>query len=129
MVDVTAANISGSWRPLSAAEERVVPGFSKRAWTRIKATVPDIEDKLAATPAVVTAETVQDVMVSMIIRVLKNPDSARQISKSADDWSKSITVDASVSTGELYLTAYELELLNPVGKLPEYGMYVVSLGG
>lgn len=129
MPEVTAEDIAGAWRPLSEAEKQVIPGYSSRAWTRIKASVLDIEDKLAARPPVVTEATVQDVMVSMIIRVLKNPDSARQISKSADDWSKSITVDASVSTGELYLTAYELELLNPVGKLPEYGMYVVSLGG
>lgn len=129
MPEVTAEDIAGAWRPLSEAEKQVISGYSSRAWTRIKASVLDIEDKLAARPAVVTVATVQDVMVSMIIRVLKNPDSARQISKSADDWSKSITVDASVSTGELYLTEYELRLLNPVTQIPDYGMYVVPLGG
>lgn len=131
MVAVTADDIENQWRPLKAAEARVVSGKSADAWTRILAhpRSRDIEDKLSVVPQVVAEATVKSVMVSMIVRVLKNPDSHRQISKSADDWSKSATLDKSVSTGEMYLTDYELDLLDPPPLIPEYGAYVVSLGG
>lgn len=128
-VAVTYGDIESEWRPLSAAERATVAGKSATAWTRIKADTRDIEDKLNAVPQIVDTATVKSVMVSMIVRVLKNPDNARQISKSADDWSKSVTLDTSVSSGEMYVSEYEHGLLNPSTGVPDYGMYVVGLGG
>lgn len=128
-VTVTYGDIESEWRPLRAAEQAIIPGKSASAWTRIKADTRDIEDKLDAVPQIVTTDTVKSVMVSMIVRVLKNQDSARQISKSADDWSKSLTLDSSVSSGEMYVSEYEHGLLNPSTGVPDYGMYVVGLGG
>lgn len=128
-VAVTYGDIESEWRPLSAAERAIIPGKSSSAWTRIKADTRDIEDKLTAVPQIVSTDTVKSVMVSMIVRVLKNQDSARQISKSADDWSKSLTLDSSVSSGEMYVSEYEHGLLNPSTGVPDYGMYVVGLGG
>lgn len=131
MVDITVADIENVWRPLRESEKTTVPGKSADAWTRILADVADIEEKLNADPPTVTVGTVKSVMISMVVRVLKNPDSMRQLSKSVDDWSKSGTLDNSVSSGELYLTDYELKLLNPRAPqdIPDYGMYVVPLGG
>lgn len=128
-VAVTSEDIENEWRPLSPAEKSTVAGKSASAWTRVQADTRDIVDKLDAVPQLVTTDTVKSVMVSMIVRVLKNQDSARQISKSADDWSKSITLDSSVSSGEMYVTAYEHDLLNPYTGAPDYGVYVIGLGG
>ena len=126
-VSVEPADIESVWRPLTAAEDAIIPGLSDHAWIRIKAGVPGIEDNLAASS--VSEATLKSVMVSMILRVLKNPDSARQISKSADDWSKSLTLDEVISSGELYLSEAERLLLLPPTETPNYGMYVVPLGG
>jgi hypothetical protein len=131
MVTVTPEEIADQWRPLSTAETAVVPGLAGQAWVRILAhpRLLNLEERLAATPATVRAETVQSVLASMIIRVLKNPNSARQISKSHDDWSRSQTLDSTVSTGELYVNDYELDLLDPPPEYSQPGMYVISLGG
>lgn len=131
MVTVTPEEIANQWRPLSPAETTVVPGLAGQAWVRMLAhpRLRDLEPKLAAQPPTVNEATVKSVIASMIIRVLKNPDSARQISKAHDDWSRSQTLDSSISTGELYVNDYELDLLDPPPEYPEYGMYVISLGG
>jgi hypothetical protein len=127
--EVTVSDIENEWRPLSDAEKAVIPGKSANAWTRIKADTRDIEEKMSASPEIVSLDVVHSVMVSMIIRVLKNQQSARQISKSMEDWSKSVTLDSSVSSGEMYVSDYEHGLLNPSSGIPEYSMYVVELGG
>lgn len=131
MITVTPQEIQNQWRPLSTAESGVIPGLSGEAWVRILAhpRSRDIEAKVAANPQLVSEATVKSVLASMIIRVLKNPDSARQISKSHDDWSKSQTLDSSISTGELYINDRELDLLDPLPEYYEQGMYIVSLGG
>lgn len=131
MITVNALEIENEWRPLKPAEKAIIPGKSQAAWTRILAHPRgrDIEEKMAAVPPVVAEQTVRSVMISMIVRVLKNPESARTISKGHDDWTKGLTLDSSVSTGELYLTEYELDLIDPPPLYPEYGMYVVPLGG
>lgn len=131
MVTITHEDIAGQWRPLSAAEQAVVQGLAAQAWVRMLAhpRLRDLEDRLAANPPTVHTDTVQSVLASMVIRVLKNPDSARQISKSHDDWSRSQTLDSSISTGELYVNEAELSLLDPPAQYPEHGMFVISLGG
>lgn len=131
MVTVTPEEIANQWRPLSPAETTVVPGLAEQAWVRILAhpRLRDLETKLAAQPSTVSEATVKSVIASMIIRVLKNPDSARQISKAHDDWSRSQTLDSSISTGELYVNDYELDLLDPPPEYSTPGMYVISLGG
>lgn len=127
VIQVTAADIQNQWRPLTTDEAATIAGKSVSAWTRILAAVPSIEAKITA--GTVAEATVKDVMVSMIVRVLKNPESARIKSEAIDDHSESWTLDNAVSTGELYLTEFELGLLNPVGSVPSYGIYTVGLGG
>jgi hypothetical protein len=129
---VTQPDIERVFRPLTGDEAATVAGRSDSAWIRILARVPDIETRITvvppATAAVLSEAVVKDVMVSMIVRVLKNPESARTRSESIDDHSDSITLDTSVSTGELYLSDAEYALLVPA-VAPVYGMYVVRLGG
>lgn len=126
-VVIDQQDIEAVWRPLSAAEGLIVPGLSTQAWIRLLVPRPDLPQDLAS--GAVTQESVASAMVSMIVRVLKNPDSVRQLSKSYDDWSKSQTFDSSVSTGELYVNEHELALVTPVSAVPERGAYSVSLWG
>ena len=126
-VAVTPENIEQEWRPLTASERNTISGRSAAAWTRIVALVPDVEESLRS--GAVTEETVRSVMVSMIVRVLKNPDSVRTHQESIDDSSESWTLDHSVSTGELYLTEFEMSLLTATTRVPVNGMYIVGLGG
>ena len=132
-VSVTQADIEKVWRPLTADEAALVPGLSNRAWLRIQARFPDIETTTApvppATEPLVSTELVADVMASMIVRVLKNPESLRVRSESIDDHTDAATLDAAISSGEMYLTADEIALLTPVPIAPVYGMYVMGLGG
>ena len=132
-VSVTQADIEKVWRPLTPAEATVIPGLSASAWIRVAGTVPGIAsfmDVVApATEPLVPLETVQDVMVSMIIRVLKNPESARIISESIDDYTDGRTLDAAISSGELYVSAFEVSMLTPPPIIPVNGMYVLGLGG
>lgn len=130
---VTAEDIESVWRPLTPAESAVIGGLSTSAWVRVAATVPGIETYMdvlpPATAPLVPLETVQDVMVSMIIRVLKNPESARIINQSIDDYTDGRTLDSAISSGELYVSDFERQMLTPAPIAPTYGMYVVGLGG
>jgi len=132
-VSVTQADIEKVWRPLTPAEAATVAGLSGSAWLRIVGTVPGIASFMdvtaPATEPLVPLEVVQDVMVSMIVRVFKNPESARIISESIDDYTDGRTLDAAISSGELYVSAFELTMLTPPPVVPIYGMYVMGLGG
>lgn len=122
-VSVTQADIEKVWRPLTAEEAAVIPGLSGRAWIRIVAKLPDVYE------SGVHEDVIKDVMASMIIRVLKNPDSARVISESIDDSTDSRTLDSAISSGEMYVSTEELAMLTPAPEVPFYGMYVLGLGG
>ncbi|MGO2938137.1 MAG: hypothetical protein ACTICQ_11250 [Glutamicibacter arilaitensis] len=126
-VSVIPEDIAGIWRPLSEAESVIVPGLSNQAWIRLLVPRPDLEQHLA--DGTVSLESVASAMISMIIRVLKNPDSVRQLAKSYDDWSRSQTFDNSVSTGELYVNEHELALVTPKPAILPAGAYSVSLWG
>jgi hypothetical protein len=132
-ITVTEADIEKVWRPLTTDEAALIPGLSNRAWLRIQARFPDIDANTApippATEPLVSTDLVADVMASMIIRVLKNPESLRVRSESIDDHTDAATLDAAISSGEMYLSAEEVALLTPRPAVPFYGMYVIGLGG
>ncbi|MDT0171027.1 hypothetical protein [Pseudarthrobacter sp. BRE9] len=132
-VTVEQSDIEKVWRPLTTEEAALVPGLSNRAWIRIRARFPDIETNTApvppATEPLVSVDLVMDVMASMIVRVLKNPESLRVRSESIDDHTDAATLDAAISSGEMYLTEDEAALLTPRAEVPVYGMYVLGLGG
>jgi len=132
-IAVAQADIEKVWRPLATDEAALIPGLSNRAWLRIKARFPDIEVTTSVVPPavdpLVSVDIVKDVMASMIVRVLKNPGSLRTRSESIDDHTDAATLDAAISSGEMYLTADEAALLTPAPIAPIYGMYVIGLGG
>lgn len=121
-VFVAQTDIEKVWRPLTADEASIIPGLSGSAWIRVLAAFPFVEEQVAA-------EVIQDAMVSMILRVLKNPESVRILSESIDDHSESKTLDSAVSSGELYVGPHEAKLLTPAPAAPVYGLYVMGLGG
>ena len=125
-VSVTQQDIEAQWRPLTPAEAATVSGRSGSAWLRIVAKVPDIETRLTA--GTLAEDVVKDVMVSMLLRVFKNPDGFRSYGGQIDDGQESVTVDSVLSSGELYVSDAELAMLRPV-TLPVVGMYVIGLGG
>lgn len=127
-VSVLRADIEAVWRTLTTEEAALVPGLSSKAWRRVLAQFPTMESNIsvvapAASP-LVSPDLVKDVMTDMIVRVLKNPDSVR--SDSIDD--HTTTLDMSISSGGLYLSAEEVALLTP-RVVPVYGVYVMGLGG
>lgn len=132
-ISVEQSDIEQVWRPLTAGEAALITGLSGKAWRHIKTRFPDIEITTTVYPPavepLVSPDVVRDVMGSMIIRVLKNPDSLRIRSESIDDHTDAATLDAAISSGELYLTADEVALLTPAPVVPSYGMYVMGLGG
>lgn len=127
-VSVVRTDIEAVWRPLTTEEAALVPGLSNKAWRRVLAHFPGMESSITfvapATAPLVSPDLVKDVMASMIIRVLKNPDSVR--SDGIDD--HTTTLDMSISSGEMYLSAEEIALLTS-RPVPIYGMYVMGLGG
>jgi hypothetical protein len=130
---VEQADIEKVWRPLTAEEAALIPGLSNRAWLRVQARFPAIEaDTDPFPPAIaplISPALVVDVMASMIVRVLKNPESLRVRSESIDDHTDAATLDATISSGEMYLSESEAAMLTPPPTVPFYGMYVMGLGG
>ena len=126
-VSVTQQDIEAQWRPLTDAEAATVSGRAASAWLRILAKVPDVEARMTA--GTLAEAVVRDVMVSMLLRVFKNPDGFRSFGGQIDDGQESATVDSALSTGEIYVSADELAMLAPPAVLPAGGFYVVGLGG
>lgn len=105
----TTADIVSRWRPLSTQETTNATTFLDDAWRMLRRKFPtlavDVEDD-----ADLSAEAVR-VMVTAVLRVMKNPDGKRQ--ESIDDYSW--TRDQAVSAGLLYFTDADLDDLYPEG--------------
>ena len=108
---VLAVDIAARWRPLTDAEGVAALAFVGAATRLIRATLPTLQQRVDA--GLVDPELVDDIIISMVLRVLKNPDGIRQESESIDDFTHSWTVDSAQSTGGLYLTLDERSLLLP----------------
>jgi hypothetical protein len=107
----TTADIEARWRPLSAQEETNAEAFLGDAWVKLRRLLPTLEaDIIADTTGDLAAATVA-VLVSAVLRVLKNPDGYKQ--ESLDDWSG--TRDGSAAAGALFFTDEELSGLIPGG--------------
>lgn len=127
-ITVTATDIEAVWRPLRPEERTVVPGLSAQAWRHITGhpELPDVKARIDA--GTITQDTVKDVMVWMIIRVLKNPYSAATIQGSIDDHSETVTLDKLIRSGELFISDDQMARLKPK-PVPTYSMYNLPLGG
>lgn len=99
---------SRSLRSLTAPELAWGTIRLRDAFTQILIRVPGLEEQLDA--GVVTApinQLVIQTQVAMVLRVLSNPDGV--LEETIDDYTRRL--DASVSTGGLYLSSDELAML------------------
>lgn len=106
-VAVLPEDVAAGWRPLSDAEAIVAEAQIGEALVLLGATVPDLPAK--------SEDLVKLVVVKMVRRVLKNPEGYRIRNESIDDYTEGGTVDASLSTGELYASPEELRWLGVRG--------------
>lgn len=116
------ADVTNRWRPLTLEEEAVAAALLQEAEAILAVASPGIRERAAASPD--AAVVARSVVVSMVLRVLKNPDSVRQFS--IDDYTQ--VRDQVASSGLLYATPEELAQVAPV-VVPLPGVYVVGLGG
>lgn len=115
-------DVENRWRPLSDQEANVTYALLEEATALLAIASPGVRDRAAASLDAATAA--RSVVVSMVLRVLKNPDAIRQFA--VDDYSQ--TRDQVASSGLLYATPEELAYVQPA-PLGLSGMYVVGLGG
>jgi hypothetical protein len=112
-------------RPLTPEETAAVPHWLDQAWTILQTRVPGIPGRLAlppGTPTALTTAAVVQVLAAMVERKVRNPDGLR--GWTVDDVAR--TVDAALSTGQLYVTDDEVaRLAVPV---PSGGLFSIQLG-
>ena len=98
-------------RPLSPGETQQVEAWLEDLEAQILLRIPNFFDLVSVgTPS---EAVVRAVMCSSVIRVLNNPKGLRQSTVSIDDYSRTETVDTTASSGALYMTDDEWNLLLP----------------
>lgn len=115
-------DVANRWRPLADPEINVTYALLEEATALLAVASPGVRERAAASLDAATA--IRSVVVSMVLRVLKNPDAIRQFA--IDDYSQ--TRDQVASSGLLYATPEELAYVQPP-QIGMAGMYVVGLGG
>lgn len=96
-------------RTLTASEGSQVVALLDAAETIILQRVPDL----------ISRATSDDLFMSLVLlveaksarRVMMNPTGARQRSETLDDYTQSETLDTAISTGDVYITDDEWQLL------------------
>jgi len=107
----TTAAVVARWRPLSTQETTNAQTFLDDAWVMLRRhfTALDVDiETLIAADADLEADVVR-VMVTAVLRVLKNPDGLKQ--ESIDDYT--YQRDEAVAAGLLYFADDELDGLVP----------------
>lgn len=119
-VDVEA--IASRWRALTPDEAAIAPA--------IVADAQDIVEDALISAGVTSAPTDERwmraytrVVASMVIRVLKNPDSL--LTETVDDYT--YRRDSAISAGALYLGGSELSDLIPIGARRRRGAFSITL--
>lgn len=111
-------------RPLTPDEERVIPQWLDKAWRELNRVVPGIPARNALpaeSPTHLADADIRDVLVSMVERKVRNPSGTREWR--GDDYSE--TVDASLSSGQIYVSEQERASLMPPA--PTYGGGIYSI--
>lgn len=122
LADVT----EGFERPLSDLEDRAASRWLQEAWRILNRDVPGVSARLDFLPdaeGYLAADDVVDVLAAMVRRVLRNPDGTRSWS---DDTHQE-TIDAALSSGELYVSEREKARLAPA-PVATGGMFSIELG-
>lgn len=111
-------------RPLTSDEERVVPQWLDKAWRELNRVVPGIAARNAlphTEPTYLDSADLVDVLVAMVERKVRNPAGTREWR--GDDYSE--TVDAALSSGQIYVSEQERASLMPPA--PTYGGGIYSI--
>lgn len=117
-------DVEARWRPLNSQEITNANTFLEDAWRSMRRRVPDLTTRLAVPGATDLTQDVISVLVTAVLRVMKNPDGSKR--ETADD--ASWEPKEAAASGLLYLTDEELDLVRaaPVGYIGP--AYVISLG-
>jgi hypothetical protein len=113
-------------RPLTSDEERVIPTWLGKAWRELNRVVPGITTRNELPtddPQHLATDDVKDVVVAMVERKVRNADGLR--TWAGDDYSQ--TIDAALSSGQLYVTEAERVSLMPRDIVGHGGMYSIPL--
>lgn len=108
MALVIVDDLEARWRPLTPGETVVAQAMIDDALSILTVRRPSLDADVTA--GLVTQASLTFVVTSMVLRVLKNPESKRQ--ESIDDYSW--TRDTAVSSGALYVSDDELRLITGV---------------
>lgn len=105
-------DLVAAWRALTVDETAAASTQLTFASAIIRTQVPTMDARLAAEVApFVLADLVKGVTVAMVLRRMMNPDGVRSVQEALEDYSRTTTRDAAVSSGGLCLTDEELWLL------------------
>lgn len=107
MNPVTYVDLESRWRPLSPQEIETSYALLDDAWSILLSRAPTLQARMDS--GVLSVDLVRTVVVSMVLRVLRNPDG--KISETIDDYTYRRS-DA-VASGSLYVSDDELALLEP----------------
>lgn len=113
-------------RPLTPDEERVIPSWLGKAWRELNRVVPGISQRNELDPTApghLAKDDVKDVVVAMVERKVRNPDGLR--SWGGDDYDQ--TIDATLSSGQIYVTDAERDSLLPAAPTFGNGIYSIPL--
>lgn len=113
-VYATAAQLAEAWRPLTPDEETQATALISYVSAMLRARVRRLDEWL--TDGTVDRTLVRLATMLPVKRVLMNPEAARQRSRTEGPFSESVTVDAAVSSGALYVSDADLALFLPTGQ-------------
>jgi hypothetical protein len=114
-------------RALTADEVRVLDGWLEVAWQKLLHALPAIPARVEldeSHPAHLSVEIVKIAVVAMVERKLRNPDMLR----SWNGDTSGFTIDSSASSGTIYVSQDELDLLAVRAVPGASGMYSIPLG-
>ena len=106
----TAADVATVWRALTPAEEATTEFYLEFASEIIRMHLPSIDARIAA--GTLSAVLVKGVVVAMAKRALVNPEGLRSVQRQIEDYSETLTRDASLGSGGVFLSADELAMLS-----------------
>lgn len=115
----TLADVEDSWRSLAEEEKRPALRKIAQASAILRNKFATIDARIASGD--LDPELVLGVVVSMVVRALRNPDGKRQ--ESIEDYA--FTRDAVTASGELVLTDAEIALLSPQGTGRRTGAFAI----
>lgn len=114
-----------SLRTLSVQESTVGSTLLEDAWAIVTTRIPGLPVRLDAAGSEGLRSVVVQVLCAMVLRVLNNPDG--KFKETIDDYSYQL--DSAVSTGALYLSDAEADLLADTASGVSEGAWTIKPAG